>query len=526
MMHFMRGVFTGLALAAVALGAALAGCEGDDGGGGGSGSFDAGGFDGNTSVTDGASGVDGSSDTGVDGGSGPPPPTPDDVYVDPVSGLDTSSGKVSAPFKTLKKALATVPAGSGVHLLDGTFTATTEGSAAVLTIPNNVLLRAENPGKPVIAGLPIVANETAGLYDIVFDLGATLTANAAAAGPILTISGVSFLNEMTMNTTLAVGGFSRASIANVTISGIVRNAVQLKDDADVTFVAGTIDGSNFGAGVFGSGIFKVENRASLVLDGTTLRNTKLPGIYISGDTVATPAKLTIRNNATVDTVGSAGNCGAGAAVIANQAAAIVVDHSTMKGAPNAALCVRDGGANVSLKVQNGSALINNASGIGVGVGSQVSADVTVTDTTLSGNTSYGIRWQAVGTFSLSGSTISGSQDGLFLSGGTTGLTFTVRNTQIKTNAAYGIEAFATNVGELVLDLGTAANPGGNTITGNVTSGLRFSVGAGIVGDAQGNTWNASMQNADAAGHYAAGTVATAPASGVNYALPGSGTLNL
>ncbi len=50
---------------------------------------------------------------------------------------------------------------------------------------------------------------------------------------------------------------------------------------------------------------------------------------------------------------------------------------------------------------------------------------------------------------------------------------------------------------------------------------------GIVVDAQGNTWNASVEGSDGAGHYPAGTVITGPtATGANYQMPNAVVLNL
>jgi hypothetical protein len=61
-------------------------------------------------------------------------------------------------------------------------------------------------------------------------------------------------------------------------------------------------------------------------------------------------------------------------------------------------------------------------------------------------------------------------------------------------------------------LGTASSPGNNTLTGNQPTQVIVRVAAGVVVSAVGNTWTASMQGADAQGHY---TVAGPFCTGAN-----------
>ena len=148
---------------------------------------------------------------GGPGEGGPPPTGANDVFVDPVSGTDTNTGKAGAPFKTLGKAFTAVPTGAAVHLLDGTYDAVSEGSAAPLTVPDGVIVRAENVRKATIAGLTVAADGTMiSVYDVVFDLGSVLRAkNVAAAGKVL-ISGCQFVHRQTSHAVLNVGGAHQA----------------------------------------------------------------------------------------------------------------------------------------------------------------------------------------------------------------------------------------------------------------------------------------------------------------------------
>jgi hypothetical protein len=77
------------------------------------------------------------------------------------------------------------------------------------------------------------------------------------------------------------------------------------------------------------------------------------------------------------------------------------------------------------------------------------------------------------------------------------------------------------------DLGTTADPGGNTLTSNAGIGLDIdgNFGARLI-TAVGNTWNPNVQGADGQGHYTAAVV-TGPdtaATGANFAVNASWSL--
>jgi hypothetical protein len=90
----------------------------------------------------------------------------------------------------------------------------------------------------------------------------------------------------------------------------------------------------------------------------------------------------------------------------------------------------------------------------------------------------------------------------------------------------------------VFDLGTGADPGDNTFTGNdtgnATTNLNVSVNAAVLVSAVGNTFDASTQGASATGRYALGNapcgagscdLVTGTGTGANYRIT-SGTLRL
>ena len=523
-----------------ALFVALAACEksGDDGNGSigfESGTFEAGsGPDGSCASPpctpiDASSGDAPANDAadaaaGPYGDTPPPPLTPNDVFVDPVNGKDTSSGKLAAPFKSIKKGLATVPAGAAVHLLDGTYTTTTEGSTAVLVIPNGVVLRAENYRLAKLDALPLTANQAAAaIYGIVLEKGSTVQANDAVASNVI-MSGVQLVNEQLTSTSVTVNGLTKLALHNVDFTGVLRSGtLVVGTDAEVVMTGGTMDAQGNGAPGFGAALIVVNGRAALTLDGVTIKNSKTPGIGVAGSTPATPATITLKNGTLFDTVGTLGNCASAASVIATTNATVVLDKVTMKGSPNAAICIRDGGTNIDFKIKNGSSLSNNAAAIASETGNGANATVAVSDSSIASNTSYGIVWQGDGTFTLANTTMTGNGTALYLSGGANNLAFNVRGSMLTGNG-YAVEAFSSTI---ALDLGTAASAGNNKITGNTTTGLSLSVGAGVVVEAQGNTWNANVQGADAAGHYVAGTIVTGPfVTGTNYGAPNAVVLDL
>ena len=153
------------------------------------------------------------------------------------------------------------------------------------------------------------------------------------------------------------------------------------------------------------------------------------------------------------------------------------------------------------------------------------AVVTVTGSNLTGST-YGIQWDAVAgtTFDVESTTITGNQTGLsFNAAGSLRL----RGSNVSNNTARGVAVFAT----ATCDLGTTADPGLNTFTGNTTRGLEDNLTSGVV-QAVGNTWNASVQGADAAGHYSTSpsytpVPQTGPVgTGANFTIANSVAVNL
>jgi hypothetical protein len=103
------------------------------------------------------------------------------------------------------------------------------------------------------------------------------------------------------------------------------------------------------------------------------------------------------------------------------------------------------------------------------------------------------------------------------------LTFKLRDSKISASETDGISI----VDDVSADLGTVASPGNNMITGNTGVGLAI-VGPRLTNvSAVGNTWNATVQGADADGHYFTSETLTGPltrTAGNNFALVAGATL--
>ena len=90
----------------------------------------------------------------------------------------------------------------------------------------------------------------------------------------------------------------------------------------------------------------------------------------------------------------------------------------------------------------------------------------------------------------------------------------MRNSSIYSSKTYGIQYDSDPTRPVgSIDLGTASNPGGNTLRDNIFRNLNVKGNTTLT--AVGNTWNPNLQGADAQGRYAAGRI-DGPQSGDNY----------
>jgi Protein of unknown function (DUF1565) len=453
-----------------------------------------------------------------------------DVFVDATTGVDTNPGTSVAPVKTIAKALTLVPAGSTVWLADGAYTVANQGGLTTLALPAGASLSAKNAGLATISGFPLTASLGSNvLSGIVLDKGSSLVANSAAAtAATLTLNGVSFTSDASTGATLNVGGSVKATVNQAVFSGNLRfGTVQVGGAAELTLVGGTIDGGGVGGPGFGASLITASGTSKVTLDGVAMKNSLTPAIGAAGSTPGTPVTVLLKNGTVLDTLGSAGNCAANAALILSGNVSVTLDASEIKNAKGGGICVRNGfNAGNQITLQNGAKLTNDVAGILSENGTESEATVVINGATIASNVSAGISWTGAGSFDIAATTFTGNASAIFTNSGTNPLTVKVRNSSLVNSTAYGVQAVAAD-NSLALDLGTVASPGGNTITGNGTTGIRLGVPATQTHFAVGNTWNPSIEGADAAGHYTAGTAIVGPAAtGTNYQLVNATTLTL
>jgi hypothetical protein len=120
-----------------------------------------------------------------------------------------------------------------------------------------------------------------------------------------------------------------------------------------------------------------------------------------------------------------------------------------------------------------------------------------------------LRFDAGATGTVSGCFFQNNAPAILVNGGDV----TVRTTMFTNN-----DRAVVSTGSLV-NLGTSADPGGNTMTSTFAAASLYvtSVSSGTL-QAVGNTWKPSTQGSDVAGHYSIQLIA-GPQSGPNYLLP-------
>ncbi|MEO8921889.1 MAG: DUF1565 domain-containing protein [Caldimonas sp.] len=124
---------------------------------------------------------------------------------------------------------------------------------------------------------------------------------------------------------------------------------------------------------------------------------------------------------------------------------------------------------------------------------------------------------------ITGSTATAAGAGIFFTPQhVSTMSFKLRGSTVSNNAQDGV--LFSQFENSAIDLGTTVDPGGNTFTGNGTTGLHIDAfgGPGTL-NAVGNTWIANQQGADAGGHYSvapgyAPVPKTGAASGANYKI--------
>jgi len=296
---------------------------------------------------------------------------------------------------------------------------------------------------------------------------------------------------------VALSNTAKAVLKTTSFTGS-GGGLSLQDAASATMTGGTIDGIDQDA-------FDLSGSAHLALSSVQVMHTRSEVVSLRQASTAT-----LTNCVIVDS--SPQGAGSGASIDLAESSSVSLVNSTVTGAYSLGILARD--ASTQVKIQGGNVSSDGDEGI------DAAGTVTINGGSFEDNTYYGI-YLAGGNADITGATVSYNQE--FGIAAEAGSRLKLRDTTMIGNTA-GAVVLSGASGSA--DLGTASDPGGNTFQG--TSG-------GFVGltsnwtnatvQAVGDTWIASVEGADASGHYSNG-LASGPATGQNYELVAGASLML
>lgn len=482
-----------------------------------------------------------------------------DRYVSP-TGSDANPGTQAQPYRTLTRAFANVGTNGTVWLENGTYTWAAEANAGASQLdfktrqfPVGRTLRAINPGLAIvnfgflvsgdatIVGIHItsVANDGPGSGGTGVTIGGGASANAQVQ-----LKGVSFgslsggsgdgwgaalMNYCTTcMLTLDTNGVTGFNYVGTDFLPGARFITNL--GGPLTVNGGTIGSPTLstlsngcGASVF-TGHRASFNGVTLMLPATAAANA--PAFCVLG---SDPVRLA---NSTVTQQGSGREhlflIGFGISGIPGNGH-LVLDNSTVT-APAAGMLVGLRLAGVRFTA-SGSTLSGGSRTIGrVGGEGLTNSAITLTGTTVQDVNGTAIEMDGffVGsTFRMTGGEVKNIQgSALRLASGN--LDARLRNVAISNTGISQGDGAVVLLGDStsVFNLGTAAEPGGNTILGTSATrpGVRINLGGGGIVNAVGNTWIANQQGASSTGTYG-GNLLVTTGSGPNYVING-GSLRL
>jgi hypothetical protein len=445
---------------------------------------------------------------------------PRSFFVNPISGNDTNAGTKLKPFKTLARGLSTAISGDTMRLASGVYSAL---SGEKFT---NASRQVVVPAGVTILGT-FAEDFTSQLHGVEGETGLKLLGGATIRNLIL--SGFTTGIRATQGVQKFKGLFLDHNLTHLELNGT----------AQATFLGGGVfltSGGNFTA-VTGA---HLTEQARLIVDGGTVTpggqncNTPVTGVELHNS-----SRLTLRNRATLKHIaGNAVRLREASKVTLTSLASIDRDFSQLAAdcAPLPSITGQDAAA-----VTLNNATISDKDGNGdgdIGIELNSMGALTLTGATITGHHRAGVRVSGQQKVVVSGSTFFQNVVGIDASRAQT-LNMTVTGSTLTGNLiGIGAPLFKLRsskltgnaVGVVVVgsqaDLGKAADPGNNMFTGNFQSGVQFESGplgevaAGTI-YAAGNTWNASIQGADASGHYPAGLLVNGTnsgATGLNFRL--------
>ena len=419
------------------------------------------------------------------------------LFVDPGTGDDANRGTQGKPFKTLTKALAVAGAGDTVNLAGGGYGPT---AASGETFGPN--------GLTVPAGVTIIGALEGGVAQV-------STLQGAAGNTGLVFQGDATVKNLNMiQFEIALRAEQGTQTFGNMLMGGNRFNIGVGGSARTTLVGGTMVllAGNVGVQVVAQGQF--------TMDGGTIRSVNADCISTKGLTVNGASQATLKNGATLQNITNV-------ALGLRETAKATLDQSFIINDDLSAGCAPQPlvtmGESTSLTLKNSRVRSNSkvVNAIGIQASSSNAVKLILDHSVVNEFTKAGLQLVSQGgslvmdggiisvragangidanretQLTITNSIISGggSLAGASIRAGNLKL----RNSQV-TNGAPGIRV----LNQAKMDLGTASDPGNNTLTGGDLIGVAFDNKGFDTGtiEAVGNTWNPNIQGADATGHY-------------------------
>jgi Bacterial Ig domain/Protein of unknown function (DUF1565) len=481
-----------------------------------------------------------------------------DRWVSP-TGNDANPGTQAQPYRTLTRAFANVTTGGTVWLENGTYTWAAEATAGASQLdfkarqfPVGRTLRAINPGLATVNfGFLISGDATI--------VGIHIT-GVTGDGPGSGGTGVTVNGNASANAQVQLKGVSFGSLSGG--SGDGWGAVVMNYCPTCTLALDTngVTGFNYIGTDFLPGARFITNLGGPVsVDGGTIGSPTLSTLNNGcGASVFTGHRASFNgvtfNLPATDAANAPAFC-----LLGSDPVTLANSTVTQQGTGREYLFLI--GFGISGIPGNGNLVLNNstatAPGAGVLVGLRLAGvRFTASGSTLSGGSRaigrVGVEAVTNSAVTLTGTTVQNvAGTAIELDGSFTGSTFRMTGGEMKNiqgsalrlasasldarlrNVAISNTGISQGEGAVVLfgdstsvyNLGTAAEPGGNTILGNSATrpGVRVNAPGATI-NAAGNTWVANQQGASATGTYS-GNVLVTSGSGQNYVLT-SGALRL
>jgi len=446
------------------------------------------------------------------------------IFVDPLNGNDTNPGSETKPLKTLGKALSKARSGDTVKLAAGGYGPTaTSGEpfpASGLAVPAGVAIEgALDGGFPVSTlvgtgsgvGLNFAGDATvrnlvvggAGFGVGMFAKQGKQTLSNIFLGVRLSGAGV---DGVPLNGGLVLRGTAEATLlagasgSNTTGSTIFLNSgtgVDVSEQARFTMNGGQITGGTVNCRKDAIGI-ALNGSAQVTVTSTNGRNNVFPNIGGRALAMAGTSKATV--SVTTITRTYPDGCFPGFGVVeVRQSASLTLNSSTIQGIGGSNAVGIDARTDMPLTLD--APTIEDFSGTGIQMGDPGKPVQLVITRGLFLRNKIGIDASHAPNVRVDIS------DGSFLEA-TNGVVL-ADNIKVR-----GSTIFGRNIGILLsgmkADLGTAADPGGNTFTVDALntfgSALRIAGNLpGLVVSAVGNKWRPNVQGADSQGLYIPGT---------------------